>query len=413
MRLLRRDAQPPWGIVRAGTEPPDDNLRGAESRAPHERVDMRSLMWRSASSLALVTLLTAGAAAAQTTYPNVKMAGRLQVEFYDFNNGENAIYQALPAAARAPESSFLIRRARIEAKGNLTENITFVIQPNYTSGSFGATSGFTLKDAYLDVAFTKPEAKSSFVLRAGQFKRFFGRYELTSSNNLPSIERGAYRGLVPVSSNDLAVGNGFEAHDIGAGLMYTGMEKKLAVMGAVMNGALSPNNIDLNNSKSYYARLTYAVTPMLSVGGSFASHDYVQTIAPAPADSSATNTGWGFDAQWSAPGNEGLYVMADYMTGQSILDSNNGISGFQAVAAYNIRMKSPTSYLYAIEPAFRYDQAEPNNKVVDDQSTLITAGVNLYLSSKAQFRLMYESQSFQDSALKTISGFRTALTMNF
>jgi len=196
--------------------------------------------------------------------------------------------------------------------------------------------------------------------------------------------------------------------------MYTGMEKKLAVMGSVMNGALSPNNIDLNNSKSYYARLTYAVTPMLSIGGSFGSHDFVQRPdTTVPADSSATNTGWGFDAQWGAPGNEGLYVMGDYMTGQSILNSDNGISGFQAVAAYNIRMKSPTSYLYAIEPAFRYDQSEPNNNLVNDKSTLITGGVNLYLSSKAQFRLMYESQSFEDSALKTISGFRTALTMNF
>ena len=71
----------------------------------------------------------------------------------------------------------------------------------------------------------KPEAKNMLVLRAGQFKRFFGRYELTSSNNLPSIERGAYRGLVPVSSNDLAVANGYEAHDIGAGLMYTGLQE--------------------------------------------------------------------------------------------------------------------------------------------------------------------------------------------
>jgi len=370
---------------------------------------MRSLMWRSASSLALLTLILAGAAAAQTTYPNVKMVGRLQVEFYDFNNGDNAIYAALPTPARAAESNFLIRRARITAKGNLTENISFVIQPSYTTGQ----SGLILKDAYLDVAFTKPEAKSTFVLRAGQFKRFFGRYELTSSNNLPSIERGAYRGLVPVSSNDLAIGNGFAAHDLGAGLLFTGMGKKLALMGSVMNGALSPNNLDINNSKSYYGRATYAITPKLSIGGSFASHDFVQTVDTFPADSAAVNTGWGADAQWGAPGDAGLYVMGDYMTGQSVLNSDNGISGFQAVAAYNIRMKSPDSFLYAIEPAFRYDLAEPNNKVVNDQSTLITAGVNFYLSSKAQFRLMYESQSFQQPDLKTISGVRTALTMNF
>ena len=371
---------------------------------------MRSTMWRSASSLALLTMLTAGAAAAQTTYPNVKVGGRLQVEFYDFNNGENALYAALPASARAAESNFLIRRARIEAKGNLTENITFIIQPNYTTGQ----SGVTLKDAYLDVAFTKPEAKSAFVLRAGQFKRYFGRYELTSSNNLPSLERGAYRGLVPVSSNDLAIANGFEAHDIGAGLMFTGLDKRLALMGSVMNGALSPNNLDLNNGKSFYGRATFAITPMLSVGGSYASHDFVQRPdTTVPADSSATNTGWGLDAQWSAPGNEGLYVMVDYLSGENTLNSANEIWGFQGVAAYNIRMKSPTSFLYAIEPAFRYDIAEPNNRVIDDQTTLITAGVNLYLSSKAQFRLMYESQSFEDSSLKTISGFRTALTMNF
>ena len=196
--------------------------------------------------------------------------------------------------------------------------------------------------------------------------------------------------------------------------MFTGLDKRLALMGSVMNGALSPNNLDLNNAKSFYGRATFAITPMLSIGGSYASHDFVQRPdTTVPADSSATNTGWGLDAQWSAPGNEGLYVMVDYLSGESTLNSANEIWGFQGVAAYNIRMKSPTSFLYAIEPAFRYDIAEPNNSVIDDQTTLITAGVNLYLSSKAQFRLMYESQSFEDSSLKTISGFRTALTMNF
>jgi phosphate-selective porin len=374
-------------------------------------------MWRSALSLALL-IFTAGVAAAQTTYPNVKMAGRLQVEYYGFNTTENALGALIPS----PENSFMIRRARIEAKGNLTENISFVIQPNFTSGSLGGA--FSMKDAYLDVAFTKPEAKNAFVLQAGQFKRYFGRYELTSSNNLPSIERGAYRGLLPVSSNDLAVGNGFAAHDVGAGLKFVGLDKRLAVSGAVMNGALNTNNLDINNSKSYYGRVTFAVTKMLSVGASVADHDFLRpaiydTVSPGvidtivTRDSAATNSAFGLDAQWSAPGNEGLYAMVDYLSGESVLNSANKIWGIQGVAAYNIRIKSPDSFLYAIEPAFRYDLAEPNNQLVNDQSTLITAGVNFYLSSKAQFRLMYESQSFERSDLKTISGVRTALTMNF
>jgi hypothetical protein len=369
---------------------------------------MRSSMCRSAVSLALLALMTAGVASAQTSYPSVKMAGRLQVGFYSFNTDANTLGAALPVA----ENAFLIRRARIEAKGNLTENISFVIQPNFTTGSLGGA--FSMKDAYLDVAFLKPEAKNGLVLRAGQFKRFFGRYELTSSNNLPSLERGAYRGLVPVSSNDLSVLNGFAAHDVGAGLMFTGLDKRLALMGAVMNGALNTNNADLNNAKSFYGRATVAITRMLSVGGSYASHDFIQQpdtlVAP---DSSATNNGWGLDAQWGAPGNKGLYVMVDYLNGESILNSANSIWGIQGVAAYNIRMKASESFLYAIEPAFRYDLAEPNNNLINNQSTLITAGVNLYLSSRAQFRLMYESQSFEQSDLKTISGVRTALTMNF
>jgi len=370
-----------------------------------------SSKWRLILGVALVAGLAPAALAAQATYPNVKITGRLQVEFYSFDNDQNAIYQALPANVRAPESSFLIRRARIEARGNLAEQVSFVIAPNYTTGQ----SGLTLADAYLDVAFTKGETPSTLVLRVGQFKRPFGRYELTSSTNLPSLERGAYRGLVPASSSDLAVGNGYEARDLGAGLYFTGLSDQLDVSVAVMNGALSPNFVDLNGAKSFYARATYAITPKLSVGASFGDHDFqaIDTL-PTPDDTTQTrNTGFGLDAQWSAPGEAGLYLMVDYVSGESAVNSANTVWGIQAVAAYHIRMASPTGFLYAIEPALRYDVAEPNNNLIDDQTTLITAGVNLYLTSRTQVRLLYESQGFEDSALSTISGFRGALTMHF
>jgi len=268
----------------------------------------------------------------------------------------------------------------------------------------------TLEEAYLDVAFTKPEAKSAFVLRAGQFKRYFGRYEQTSTSNLPSIERGTGRGLVPVASNDIAVLSGFMSLDIGAGLMFTGLNKRLLIEGAVMNGR-GQNVMDNNNAKSFYARTTFAVTPKLSLGASYAGHESLR--AGPPVDSSASNNGYGLDGQWSAAGAPGLYVVFDYDNGETLLDSSNRLYGISLVSAYNIRMKSPTSFLYAVEPAFRYDFSEPNDNATNDQSTLITAGVNLYLSSKAQFRLMYQNQSFEDPALKTISGVLTALTMNF
>ena len=70
-------------------------------------------------------------------------------------------------------------------------------------------SGLRLRDAWIDVRFSPEASKGAFYLRAGQEKRPYSRYELTSSNNLPSIERGAGQGLLPRGSNDL-----FSAHGL-------------------------------------------------------------------------------------------------------------------------------------------------------------------------------------------------------
>jgi len=369
---------------------------------------MRSMMWRSAFGFACLMLLAAGSAAAQTTYPNVKFGGMLQTEFYDYNNADNTLYQSLPPAVVLPESDFFIRRARITAKGNISESVSFLLEPQYSTGA----TGFVLEQAYVDVSFTKPEAKNGLSLRVGQFKRYFGRYELSSSSNLPSIERGTGRGMVPVASNDIAVLSGFVNIDIGAGLQYMGLKNRLGIYGAVMNGR-GGNVNDNNNGKSFYTRATFAVTPKLSLGASYAAHESLRGVGTPTVDSSATNNGFGLDAGWGAAGDPGLYVVFDYDNGQTLLDSNNHLYGISLVSAYNIRMKSPTSWLYAVEPAFRYDKSEPNDNAANDQSTLITAGLNLYVSSKSQIRLAYQSQSFEDPNLKTISGLLSALTFNF
>jgi hypothetical protein len=96
-----------------------------------------------------------------------------------------------------------------------------------------------------------------------------------------------------------------------------------------------------------------------------------------------------------------------------VTPAKNRIRGVQGVAAYNIRFQSPTSWLYAVEPAFRYDVADPNTDVDNDQSTLITAVLGIYMSSRAQFRVAYERQSFQGDVAPSISGMRSALTVNF
>ena len=346
-------------------------------------------------------LLLAGSVqlAAQVTYPNVKIAGRLQTQMYYFGNEDYS-------ATTGPKSNMFVRRARIQANGNITETVSFVIQPSFEEGS----TRLRLRDAYIDVGFQRGEPRTRFTLRMGQEKRPFGRYELTSSNNLPSIERGAGKGLVKFSSNDLFTANGFVSHDVGAAFLVASKLSDTRMLtlqlGAYTGQGESKN--DVNDAKSIGARATIGLTSKINVGASYFAHDGING-----ADSSYKNNAFGVDAQWGRVGDEGLYLVGDYMRGESMADNSVHIQGISVVGAWHIRMKNPNAFLYAIEPAVRFDTADPDTDTNDDGATLITAGINLYLSSRAQIRMAYENQSFQASGANSISGVRTAFTVNF
>jgi hypothetical protein len=374
--------------------------------------------------VALAATLAVGSAGAQTTYPNVKLTGRLQEQFYYFNNEDYA-------ATVGPKNNFFTRRARVEARGQISENVTVYIQPSFEGGRnltnlvttctgtpltcrTTGRSGLRLRDAWIDVRFSPEASKGALYLRAGQEKRPYSRYELTSANNLPSIERGAGQGLVARASNDLFAANGFLSHDVGASLRY---EYKLddtrlvTLKVGAYNGQGESLN-DVNNKKSFGARATAGIYSKLDIGGSWFAHDGIVTVGTTP-DSAFTNYAWGVDAQWGKVGDEGLYVLGEYLDGNDATTAKSKIRGIQGLAAYNYRFKSPTSWLYAIEPAFRIDLSDPNTNAVNDRATLITAVLGIYMSSKAQLRVAYERESFQGNVTPTISGVRSALTVNF
>jgi hypothetical protein len=390
---------------------------------------MRPLARRTLVGISLLLTAAFGTGRAQTTYPNVKLNGRMQEQFYYFNN-------APYAAAVGSKSDFFTRRARIEARGQISENVTVFLQPSFeggrnlssvtttcTSSAVPATggtpvitckttgrSGLRLRDAWAEVRFTPATSKTALYLRAGQEKRPYGRYELTSSNNLPSIERGAGQGLPGKASNNLFDDASFLSHDVGASVRVEHQldDVRLATLKfGVYNGQGESLN-DVNNAKSFGVRGTVGVYSKLDVGGSWGAHDKV-----LGADSTFRNYAWSGDAQWGKPGDEGLYVVGDYMQGGDNTASKFTMRGISLIGAYNYRLKSPTSWLYAIEPAFRYDYADPNTDGPNDRVTTITAVLGFYMSSKAQFRIAYERQSFQLSSLKSVDGLRSALTVNF
>ncbi len=366
---------------------------------------------------------------AQGGFPNVRLTGRLQEQFYYF---DNAAY----AGAVGAESNFFLRRARIEARGQISERITIYLQPSFEGGrslsasttcqpvvvnaplpdtvtvscATSGTSGFRLRDAWIDVRLNRPEARTAVYLRAGQEKRPFGRYELTSSNNLPSIERGAGRGLVANAPNDLFVAQQFMAHDVGAHLRLEHKLddlRRLTVTAGVYNGRGESLN-DNNNAKSFGFRATAGVWRRLDLGAAFYSADAV-----VAGDSAFRHHAWEVDGQWGRPGDAGLYVVADYTEGQDATAAKHTMRGFTAVAAYHIRIANPRSWLYAVEPAVRFDYADPDTRTAGNGATLLAAVAGVYLSSRAQFRLAYERQDFQASGAPSISGVRSALTVNF
>jgi hypothetical protein len=217
-----------------------------------------------------------------------------------------------------------------------------------------------------------------------------------------------------LASNDLFAANGFISHDVGASLRYeyklNDLQLVTVKLGAYNGQGESLN--DVNNKKSFGARATASVTPKIDIGGSWFAHDGIVTVSGVP-DSTFTNYAWGLDAQYGKPGEEGLYVTGEYLRGNDATAAKNTIQGIQGIAAYNYRMKSPTSWLYAIEPAFRIDLADPNTDVDNNRVTTLTAVLGFYMSSKAQFRVAYERESFQAPGAASINGIRSALTVNF
>jgi hypothetical protein len=390
-------------------------------------------MARGTLTLVLLSAAIVSTSAAQASYPNVKVTGRLQEQFYFFDN------DAL-ASQVGPQSNIFTRRARIEARGDISENVSVYIQPSFEGGRNlsgvnttctasevppgGGTptitcrttgrSGLRLRDAYIDVRFSKAESKSALYLRAGQEKRPYSRYELTSSTNLPSIERGAGGGLLPRASNDLFGSAGFLSHDVGASVR---LEHQLAdarlvtVKLGAYNGQGESLN-DVNDRKSFGARATAAVTPKIDVGASWFVHDGIVTVDDVP-DSSFTNDAWGIDAQYGKPGDEGLFALVEYLQGEDASGASLTMRGIQGVAAYNLRMTSPNAWLYAVEPFARVDVADPDTDADDNGASVVSVGVGLYMSSKAWLRIAYERQSFQADDSESVGGIRSMLAVSF
>jgi hypothetical protein len=119
------------------------------------------------------------------------------------------------------------------------------------------------------------------------------------------------------------------------------------------------------------------------------------------------------DAQYGKPGDERLFALVEYLQGEDDSAAKLRMRGFQVVAAYHVRLAGARPPLYAVEPFARVDLADPDTATDEDGATLLTAGVGLYLSSKAWLRVAYERQSFQADEAESVGGIRSMLAVSF
>jgi len=354
-------------------------------------------------------------AVARAQAPTIQVQGRIQVQYRLSSGDSSGNYNPNQVS-----NIFEVRRLRIQTNVRFGDNINLVIQPSFEMAAL------RMRDAYVRVGLSP-----RIGVTVGQEKSPFQRYELNSSNNLLSIERGlrVLRLSGKEGLNDLLSANGYASHDLGAFVDYVGPDNKVTVKAGVQQGSRE-SSTDVNNAKSFYGRATATVMtnrdnqPVLQVGASFASRDRAicQTLGtPATtcttyyADSSKQTTAFGLDADWGGF-RPGFHVFADFATGDNVAIANRKATGrntgnldsastpiatfmgLSLIGAYRVNTTGPdTRLIKFFEPALRIDYLDPNTNVNDDQGLLITPVLNIYFANTVVLRAGFDFYSYKDA----------------
>lgn len=385
---------------------------------------------------ALVCLAT-GATATRAQTPNVHIVGRVQTQFSTVSGDSSSSFNPNGVVT----SAFEVRRLRLDANVDIGESIRLVIQPSFEMGAL------RMRDAYLRVLFAHGGG-AGVGLIMGQFKKPFSRYELTSSNTLPSIERGArLRGASGVAAqNNLLEENGYIAHDLGAALDASFLHGRVTARAGVFNGS-GESAVDVNNAKTFGARAAATVLrngaqrPRLNVGAAFVSRDRaVTTTATSTSfapDSSHRGNVWGLDAEWGSF-EPGLHLILDFATGDHLANPsfrydagrNEGnlrpdtpdsafstFRSIQVIGAYRVQLADPagTRLVKMIEPALRVDVTDPDTDRNDDAGMLITPVLNVYFSPTTVLRAGLDLYRYHDAggASRSVRAIRVSWQASF
>lgn len=333
-------------------------------------------------AVALVAGTDARAQTVQAGGLELDFSGRVQAQFNTTSIDEEAL------GITPPSSAFETRRVRFGTKFDYDGWLTGTVE-----GDFGG-SGAVLTDGFINAAIS-----DGFAIQAGQFKKPFGLIELTSSTQTPMIERSVrIRGLEDlVGEAGAVIGEEQwlldEAMYVGRqiGVMAHGSLGRLGYAAGVFNGE-GANTREVEGSKAFAARLTYAVAEPFTLG--VAAGSQPSGVFGQDGDEIQVQA-FSVDAEYGTFRGEGLHLIAEAMTGENPLVFDAGtedpatMTGAHVVAAWFVPREG--GRVEGLEPVLRLSWGDPGGDA-NDPGLLVTPGANVYFSGRN--RLMVNGEAY-------------------
>jgi hypothetical protein len=232
-------------------------------------------------------------------------------------------------------------------------------------------------------------------VRAGQFKKPFGLFELESNTRIITIERTVrIRGVeelvgIPGEAHWLLDEGGYLGRDIG--VMVEAGAGIVGVSAGIFGGE-GANTRESEGSKAFAARISAAPAEGLEVGAAVSSRPGVFDAAGEEEHATA----YAVDLTVGGFREEGLRLMAEGMLGDNpLLDpaDDPSMMGFQVAASWFAPREG--GRVEGVEPLFRLSWADPDTDVDENEGLLVTPGVNLYFTGRN--RLMLNGEAYMPS----------------
>ncbi len=315
----------------------------------------------------------------------IKISGYIQAQFEHYQTGL--------VKTNDPDNTFYIRRARVKFTYAATDGVTFVLQPDFSTGNL------SLKDAY---AVATLKQLPSLSLWAGQFNRLNYEVEYSSSQREVLERSRVIRTIYPGE------------REVGAKLEFNPSTVPLKLQLALLNGNFTGKEAkDVDSKKDVMARAVYSVKiPSAGIGIDFGAHGYFGGLMAknkyisdyeSMMDSVSSNTGSYMDKQWFGGEAQlyfdvlgGMSIKGEYIAGKNAFagDSKsnpNKTRKFSGYYAYLIKNIGKKNQLVA-----RYDYFDPNTELSGDDAKkevaykTITLAWQYYLNDNIRLTVNYE-----------------------